>query len=90
MARFLEDVEIRGGSLIVKERGELAPPHDSQLRVRIRPEDDTVAIFDADGKQALRLNSRTAVLEVGGKASEGDVGRREGKEGDIHLYDAPR
>jgi hypothetical protein len=86
MVSFPEDVEIRGGSLIVKERGELGPPHGSQVRVRIRPEDDTVAIFDREGKQALRFNSSVALLEVGGKPKQGEEFGR-GIEGDIHVYD---
>jgi hypothetical protein len=90
MPKFIEDVEIIGHSLIIKEPAELDPFAFGQVRIRIQPQNDTVAIFDGNGRQALSFNSRFAVLEVGGKwlVGEGEtppVGG--GSEGDISVYD---
>ena len=68
MERFEENVEIIKGSVILKEYG-----LSEKVRVHIQPDNETVTIFDGEGHQAFRLNSRRAVLDVGGNGVEGDI-----------------
>jgi len=98
MVRFLEDVEIIGNSLILKERTTFPPispptPEDAvplllpeKVRVRIQAEDDNVTIFDGDGKPALSFNSRWGVLDVGGKDVDPGIFQK-AVEGDIRVHD---
>jgi hypothetical protein len=96
MAVFLEDVEIIGRSLIIKDSRFELPSSDvidvlasikeGTTRIRLGTDDDSVTIFDSEGHQAFRLNSRNAILDVGGPF--GDVpGDFTGIEGDIRVYD---
>jgi hypothetical protein len=92
MPRFTEDVEIVGGSLILKDLvlapdSFLAPltPAGEKVRVRIKTKGDTVTIFDSDENQALRFNSTFAILDVGGEAKDHSISGRSA--GDIRVYD---
>jgi hypothetical protein len=97
MPRFVEDVEIVGASLLIKEAatlsplsGEIALPVAGKTRVHIKADNQTVTIFNHDKNPALRFNSRSALLEVGGQRVEPpfpDGAGVEGIEGDIHVYD---
>jgi hypothetical protein len=90
MARFDENVEIIGGSLILKERTALAPVSDlislpEKVRVHIQAENDTVKIFNGDEKPTLSFNSRDAILDVGGHSVEGDI-RVYDREGRVRVH----